>query len=122
MKLVYRGIKYNSNSLIALKIVRQHKHKIGLIISKKKFDKSIIGSRFPFFEYAKQLFSTDPYFVRNPRVFLHQYLARYLEKCWKVSEVKILDSCWKITLEKEKESVNANLPIKLKYRGVTYYK
>ena len=122
MKLVYRGIKYSSDNSTALKIVQEHKNRIGRLIDSKKLYKATISYKFPLYDYLKQLFSNDPNFVRNPQAFRDKYLSTYLKKCWKSSEITILDSCWKITLEKEQKVIEDNLPQKFKYRGVTYYK
>lgn len=129
MKLVYRGIKYNSNNSTALKIVRENKHKLGRLINSKKFYKSTITYKFPLYAYLKQMFRSDSEFVRNPHVFWYKYLTVYLENCWKSSEINILESCWKTTLEQEQKTksefstaIAINARQKFKYRGVTYYK
>lgn len=124
MRLVYRGIKYSSNNLIALKIVQEHKHKINKIISNKKAKNIIINHRFPFLKYFKQLLGSDANFISNPYKYWYKYRAKYLETCWELSELEILNSCWGKTLEKEPEvKVTENdLPVKFTYRGVTYYK
>ena len=124
MKLVYRGIKYSSNNSIALKIVQEHKHKINKIIFVKKANKLTISYKFPLSKYIRQLFAMDSNFVTNPYKFWYKYRAKFLEKCWKLSDITILNSCWKITLEKEQgaNTIEDNSPIEFKYRGVTYYK
>lgn len=122
MKLIYRGIKYSSDNSTALKIVKKHKSRIGRLIDSKKFYKATVSYKFPVYDYFKQLLSSDPNFVRNPKTFRDKYLSLYLIKCWKSSEITILDACWKMTLEKEQEDVTNNSPQKFKYRGVTYYK
>lgn len=119
MELVYRGIKYNSKNLIALKIVREQKHKIIYAI---RTNQITIERNFPISKYLKQLFFGGQHPVCHPQKFWYKHQIDYLENCWQLSEIQLIDFCWKITLEMERQAKKSNSPIKLKYRGVTYYK
>lgn len=102
---------------MALKIIKEHKH----IIYSKKSEPIVKVRKFPYLKYFKQLIIGDRDLVRNPNIFWYKQKVNYLEKCWKNSEVKLLTFCWEMSPEESEPGTN-NSPIKLKYRGVTYYK
>ena len=116
MELVYRGIKYSSKNLMALKIIKEYKHLLYI----KKTDRIAKDRKFPYLKYFKRLIVSDLNLIRNPNIFWYKYKIGYLEQCWKSSEINLLTSCWEMSPEELEAKHNS--PIKLKYRGVTYYK
>ena len=122
MKLIYRGIKYNSHNLIALRIVSENRDEINKIIHSNKLNNIAISYKFPFLQYAKQFVDLKSITIYSPHKYWHKHQTIHLENCWKVSDIKILKACWEITLKRQKKVTKTNLPIKLKYRGITYYK
>ena len=117
MELRYRGVKYQSNSLnLAVK-----KDKTPIL--RKKLVKSAINYKFPTIEYCKQLFFNQGSPIYNREQFWHRYQSQFLEKCWQLNPLEQLNFCWQLTLKIEKSTAPKKHPsIKLKYRGVTYYR
>lgn len=120
MELIYRGIKYSSNNSTVLGSAKGNKPQI---VYRGKSVKTAIAPKFPVFKYCKQLFSSWKPPVFNPVKFWYKHKTQYLEKCWQLDEIEQLDCCWEITLKIEREQIlKTDRPIKLKYRGVTYYR
>ena len=118
MELIYRGIKYkldrpNSQAIKAKK----------LTIFQKKLAKAAISHSFPIVAYCKQLFFNQNSPIYDPERFWHQHQSQFLKECWQLSMVDRLDSCWELTLKIElAQALKNRTPVKLKYRGVTYYR
>jgi hypothetical protein len=52
--------------------------------------------KFPFWAYLNQpLFDSRQPFILNPREFTHFYKIRQLERCWRLSERRLLEHCWR---------------------------
>lgn len=129
MQLTYRGIKYSSNNSTVSTPIEENDCQI---IYRGQSVKAAIAPKFPFLNYFKQLFShgeTKPVFA--PMIFWYKHKKQFLENCWQLDEIEQLDLCWKITLKIERERAlkrdrslhnEGDRPIKLKYRGVTYYR
>ena len=118
MELIYRGIKYKSNSRNSQAIKGKR-----LPILKKKLAKARISSSFPLAAYCKQLFFNPNSPIYDPERFWHQHQSHFLKECWQLSMVDRLDSCWELTLKIElAQALKNKAPVKLKYRGVTYYR
>ena len=116
MELRYRGVKYQSNSLnSAVKNVKTP-------ILRRRLIKPAISYNFPAIEYYKQLFFDRGSPIYNPKQFWHQYQSEFLEKCWQLNPLKQLNSCWQLSSIERPPAVKKNPPVKLKYRGVTYYR
>ncbi len=120
MDLIYRGIRYKSEQAKFRGFARNENLPVSYC---KKLVKTATNNKFPLVKYCKQLFSYQVPPVCDPAEFLHQHQSKLLENCWQLDVLKQLSSCWEITLKIELEK---NLPsspqVRLKYRGVTYYR
>lgn len=111
MELIYRGVKYKSNSL-----------NYSLPIKKTTLAKTAIA-RNPLVRYCKQLLFNQNRSIYKQNKFSYQHQSQFLEDCWQLNLVDRLDSCWKETLKIElARAMKNNTPVKLKYRGVIYYR
>ena len=123
MELIYRGIKYSSNNSTVLKSTPKDKYRIA---DREQSDKAAINPKFPLLKYCKQLFSSWESPVFNPIKFWYQHKSQYLENCWQLDIIKQLNCDWEISLKTKPQSPlkpnYTDRPIKLKYRGVTYYR
>ncbi|MBE9171055.1 DUF4278 domain-containing protein [Pleurocapsales cyanobacterium LEGE 06147] len=61
--------------------------------------------------------------ILDPITFWYIHKRKFLENFWLLDEREKLERCWELTL-KPKPAINqkSDRPIKLKYRGVTYYR
>ena len=117
MELRYRGVKYQSNSLNPS--VKREK----LPFLRRKLVRPTISYNFPTIKYCKQLFFNQGSPIYNPEYFWHRYQSEFLEKCWQSNPLEQLDYCWKLTLKIEQaQKLKKKSLVKLKYRGVTYYR
>ena len=117
MELIYRGIRYKSNNLKSPTIQGK---KLSI---KKKLAKAKNGCSFPAIAYYKQLLFNRNLSVRDPKLFWHLYRSQFLDKCWKLNMSEQLDFCWELTLKIElARALKDRTPVKLKYRGITYYR
>ena len=119
MELIYRGIKYSNNNSTVLNSAQQNKP---LIVYCGKSIKTAIKPEFPLLKYCKQLFSSWESPVFSPTKFWHQHKSQYLENCWQLDIVEQLNYNWAINLKTKTEQSLTQRPIKLKYRGVSYYR
>ncbi len=119
MELIYRGRKYRSNNSIALKIIQERGYQVSHI---NQVTPVAIDRKFPLGQYVKQFFYEDIDTIYRPGKFWYEQKINYLDNCWRSSVTQQLVSCWVKTLVIERETAKPRLPIKYKYRGVTYYK
>lgn len=121
MELIYRGIKYIADDpKLPARISEADNNKI----NSRQSNQVRINANFPLFGYLKQLFSrsnSKPVF--DPISFWYIHKRKYLETCWPLDEREKFERCWELTLEsKPATNQKRDRPIKLKYRGVTYYR
>jgi hypothetical protein len=140
MELIYRGIKYQSDKsefhdfnnyqhgdwtcshsrVNAFGRRVPHNEKLLLIWQKKKSKAST--DKFPLAKYCQQLFSQQTPKAFSLTKFWHQHQRDRLEICWQIDVIENLNHCWRTTVIVElKQKITVRTPIKLKYRGVTYY-
>ena len=118
MELIYRGIKYKSNNLAVLNSSEKKQ-----TIYRRKSIKPVENPKFPIVKYCKQLFYSNKLVVCYRIKFWNRRKSQHIENCWKIDVAKQLDLCWNTTLYIEKiEPLPKTSPIKLKYRGVSYYR
>ena len=116
MDLIYRGIKYRSNRARVLNAAKKQQ----IIYCGKRIEVAA-SPKFPVFKYFKQLFSSSKLAVCHPVKFWYQHKSQHLETCWQLDVVKQFNCSWNLDIE-QKQSLPNHPPIKLKYRGVTYYR
>lgn len=120
MELIYRGIKYQNKKSEFHNLVKNNQ--LPLFYCKKKI-RAKTSNRFPLKKYCQQLFSRRKSAILSPSKFLYQYQIQLLESCWRIDMILMLNFCWQATIMIEMErSLRGNPPLKLKYRGVEYYK
>ena len=118
MELIYRGIKYTSNNSALLNSTDKKR-----IIYCKQPIETKSNFEFPVLKYCKQLLGSDKLAAYHPIKFWYRHKSQHIENCWKINIVERLDYCWKTTLYiDQQKSLSDNTPVKLKYRGVTYYR
>lgn len=138
MELIYRGIKYTAEDpKLPAKTGEADNNKI----SRRQSNQIKISPNFPLFGYLKQIFSrSEPKPVFDPITFWYMHKRKYLETCWPLDERDKFERCWELTLKVQSPSLlrgnlipspdsleqkthqKSDRPIKLKYRGVTYYR
>ncbi len=97
-----------------------HDEKLLLVWQKKTSKAST--DKFPLAKYCQQLFSQQTPKVFSLTKFWHQHQRDRLEICWQIDVIENLNHCWRTTVIVELEQkFTVRTPIKLKYRGVTYY-
>jgi len=121
VKFTYRGVRYSEDShllaLIAETIERE-------ITYRGNSPKGRIKPNFPLLKYVKQLFrksETKP--VLDPITFWYNHKREFIADCWYLADVNKLDRAWNLTVQLEiLRALKSKPKVKLKYRGVTYYK
>lgn len=122
MNLTYRGIQYSEQaqklSTSAALVANKN------IVYRGNSSKARINPKFPWIKYIKQLFSKpQSQSVIDPITFWYDHKRQFLEDVWLADESEKLDRCWNLTLQIEQtKAVRSKQKIKLKYRGVTYYR
>ena len=116
MELIYRGIKYKSNSLAVLNSTEKKQ----TIYQKKSLTPG--NSKLPIVRYCKQLFDLSKLTVCHPVKLWNRRKNQYIENCWKIDVVQQLDRCLNILYIEQVKSLPEKPPVQLKYRGVTYYR
>ncbi|MDJ0897455.1 MAG: DUF4278 domain-containing protein [Xenococcus sp. MO_188.B8] len=122
MKLTYRGVQYSDKNpkLATPETVIGNKD----IVYRGNSLKERINPQFPWLKYLTQLFSkpeSKPVF--DPITFWYNHKRKFIENCWHVEDLEKLDRCWDVTLQIEQlQALKQKQKIKLKYRGVTYYR
>lgn len=124
MKLTYRGISYSSNSLI-------HQDNMKHTQFTPEINR-VKSSRNPWLKYFKQIIvNNNTPRIFNPRKFWRQQKIEKLEGCWQLNYyIELFKICWCLEIVKSEyqnaiTSTAKDKPatgIKLKYRGVTYYR
>ncbi|MBE9047301.1 DUF4278 domain-containing protein [Pleurocapsales cyanobacterium LEGE 10410] len=118
MKLTYRGVEYSN--VPKPQVVRAGNQEI---IYRGNSSKARITPKFPWFRYLKQLFnSSEPKPVYDPITFWYEHKRKFVEDCWLLDDVEQLNYCWYLTQQIERNKLRSRQKIKLKYRGVTYYR
>ena len=120
MKLTYRGRHYDEKDQNYLASAATAKNKI---IYRGNSLSADISPKFPWMKYIKQLLSKPrANAVFDPIAFWYDHKREFLEACWYL-ENKELDRCWDLTLQIEQtKALKSRQKVKLKYRGVTYYR
>lgn len=120
MKLTYRGRQYEENKQNYLASV--YTTKSGIIYRGNSFEASI-NPKFPWIKYIKQLLNKPrANAVFDPIAFWYDHKREFLEACWCLDS-KELNRCWDLTLQIERnKALKSQQKVKLKYRGVTYYR
>lgn len=122
MKLTYRGVQYNEEieqlSTPATAIGKKE------IIYRGNSPKARINPKFPWIKYIKQLFrKSDSIPVFDPITFWYDHKREFIEDCWFSDDVEKLDHSWDLTLQIGRtKALKPKQKVKLKYRGVTYYR
>ena len=122
MKLIYRGVGYNeANSYLATSLVEARKREI---IYRGNSPIGQINPKFPYLSYFKQLFLRSKVkLVGDPITFWYNHKRKFLQDCWHLDEIEKLELAWDLTLKIERDrQLKPKQQIKLKYRGVTYYR
>ena len=122
MKLIYRGVQYNeANPYLSISLVEAKKKEI---IYRGNSLRASINPKFPWISYIKQLFyksEVKPIF--DPITFWYEHKREFLKDCWSLDDVERLDRAWDLTIQIERaKTFKPKQKIKLKYRGVTYYR
>ena len=123
MKLNYRGVRYNNeeNPYLSTSPVETKKKEI---VYRGHSLRARINPKFPWISYIKQLFyqsEVKPIF--DPITFWYDHKREFLNDCWNLDDVEKLDRAWDLTIQIERAKTFKPKPkIKLKYRGVTYYR
>lgn len=122
MKLTYRGVQYkeeNRNFPTLPPSVLNKK-----IIYRGNSLKARINPKFPLAKYILQLFQrSESKPVLDPITFWYNHRRKFIEDCWSLDDVEKLDRSWNLTLKIERAKALKQKPkIKMKYRGVTYYR
>ena len=122
MKLTYRGVQYSEEKpkLSTPATVIGNKD----IIYRGNSLKARINPKFPWLKYLKQLFrNSESRPVFDPITFWYDHKRKFIEHCWHVEYLEKLDRCWDLNLQIEQpKALEQKQKIKLKYRGVTYYR
>ena len=122
MKLTYRGVQYSDKNpkLATPKTVIGNKD----IVYRGNSLKERINPKFPWLRYLTQLFrkpESKPVF--DPITFWYNHKRKFVENCWHVEDLEKIERCWYVTLQIEQlQALKQKQKIKLKYRGVTYYR
>ena len=115
MKLTYRGIKYQQERS-TLPVVENKD-----LIYRGHSTKAKINPKFPWLVYIKQLLGkSESKPVFDPITFWYEHKRKFIEHCWHIEDIEQLNLAWNLTQQEQAEVQSK--PIKLKYRGVTYYR
>ena len=119
MKLTYRGGRYSEDGHF-LTLLAETTNKE--ITYRGNSPKGRIKPGFPLLKYAKQLFIKSER-VFNPIAFWYNHKREFIADCWYLADVDKLDRSWNLTIQLEMlKALKSQPKVKLKYRGVTYYK
>lgn len=121
MKLTYRGVQYqekNSNFSTPAIVVEKKE-----IVYRGNSLKPRISPKFPWWQYIKQLFGKSESRSLDPISLWYDRKREFIEECWRLNDIEKLDLAWNLTLQMEMaQALKSKQKIKLKYRGVTYYR
>ena len=120
MKLTYRGVQYSETLQSTPVTVKENQE----IIYRGNSSKARINPKFPWFEYFQQLFNkSESKPVYDPITFWYNHKRKFIKDCWLIDDVEQLNYCWYLTQQIEHHQLlHSKQKIKLKYRGVTYYR
>ena len=127
MKLTYRGVQFQSKeenhlSLVPLAETTNTTNKE--IIYRGNSPTGRIKPNFPWLGYIKQLFGmpeSNP--ILDPITFWYDHKRKFIAECWFWGDIDRLNHAWDLTIQREQaEALKSKQKIKLKYRGITYYK
>ena len=121
MKLTYRGVQYQeeNRNFSALLAAPENKN----LVYRGNSLRARINPKFPWLRYIKQLFSkSESETVFDPIAFWYDHKRKYIQECWHIDDLERLDCAWNLTLQIEQAKAVKSQQIKLKYRGVTYYR
>ena len=121
MTLTYRGIPYpEKQAKTPTPAVTRQKN----IIYRGNSPQARINAKFPWWKYLKQIFkNSQSQAIFDPITFWYHHKRQFLDDVWRSHDAEKLDRCWDLTLQIERsQAVKSKQPIKLKYRGVTYYR
>ena len=119
MKLTYRGVQYQEENRFSTPVAPENKN----LVYRGNSLKARINPRFPWSRYIKQLFSqSESKPVFDPITFWYDHKREFIQKCWHIDNIEQLDRAWDLTRQIEQAKAVRSKPIKLKYRGVTYYR
>lgn len=122
MKLTYRGVQYSEKTpQISPAAPTLTKKKV---IYRGNSPKGRIDPRFPLMQYIKQIFhKSESKPVFDPITFWYDHKRKFLDDCLVSENLEKLDRCWHLKTSSEiKQALETKQKIKLKYRGVTYYR
>lgn len=125
MKLTYRGISYSSNLLIHQANMKHTQFHSEI--------KTVRSKNHPWLQYFKQIFLNQKNSPKifNPRKFWQQQKIEKLESCWRLNyHIELFKICWYLEAIQPEyaaaclklQSDRPQTKVKLKYRGVTYYR
>ncbi|MEM8830821.1 MAG: DUF4278 domain-containing protein [Cyanobacteria bacterium P01_G01_bin.19] len=121
MELIYRGIGYKEKKQDCL--ILSSRTIDNRIIYRGNSPKAIIKPSFPWLSYVKQLFKSKAGVVFDPITFWYDHKREFVKDCWRLGDVERLNDAWKLTAQMEAErALKSPHKIKLKYRGIVYYK
>ncbi|ELS03523.1 hypothetical protein Xen7305DRAFT_00032470 [Xenococcus sp. PCC 7305] len=122
MKLTYRGVQYSEETPQISQPATTLANK--RIIYRGHSPKGKINPRFPLISYIKQLFNkSEVRPVYDPITFWYDHKREFLDDCLASENLDKLDRCWGLITKTElSQALQAKKKIKLKYRGVTYYR
>ncbi len=122
MKLTYRGVEYNEvNPYRSTSLIEARKKEI---VYRGNSPGGQINPKFPWLKYIKQLFSKPKIKqIFDPITFWYNHKREFLQDCWCLDDVEKLELAWDLTLKIEiARELKRKQKVKLKYRGVTYYR
>ena len=121
MKLTYRGIEYSEAKSNCLTL---NSEKIeDKIVYRGNSPKARIKPDFPWLKYIKQLFKSGSKPTLDPITFWYDHKREFIEDCWQLDDADKSDLVLNITTKIARDKqLKSRSKIKLKYRGVTYYK
>lgn len=121
MKLIYRGVEYNEANLYRSTLIEASKKEI---VYRGNSPRGKINPNFPWSRYIKQLFSKPEIKqIFDPITFWYNHKREFLQDCWYLDDIEKLEQAWDLTLKIEiARELKSKQKIKLKYRGVTYYR
>ena len=121
MKLTYRGVRYREDSHLLTSIAETISAEITY---RGNSPQGRIKPNFPWLKYVMQPFrksETRP--ILNPTTFWYNHKREFIADCWYLADVNKLDRAWNLTVQLEiLRALKSKPKVKLKYRGVTYYK
>lgn len=120
MKPTYREVRHSEDSHF-LTLLAETTNKE--ITYRGNSPKGRIKPGFPWLKYTKQLFIKSDTRILNPTTFWYNHKREFIADCWYLADIDKLDRAWNLTIQLEMlKTLKSQPKVKLKYRGVTYYK